>query len=37
VRLYLLDNFSSNTWEVLNDKGQDLSAAFNVQGPPLEF
>jgi len=37
VRLYLLDNFSSRTWEVLDDKGQDLSAAFNVQGPPLEF
>lgn len=37
VRLYLVDNFSSKTWAVLDDKGKDLSALFNVEGPPLQF
>jgi hypothetical protein len=37
VRLYVRDSLSHQTWSELDDKGQDLSGKFNVQGPPLEF
>jgi hypothetical protein len=37
IRLYLYDSLQHSSWGELDDKGADLSATFNVQGPPLEF
>ena len=36
VRLYLVDNPSDLTWGVM-DTREDLSAKFNVEGPPKEY
>jgi hypothetical protein len=36
ITLYVLNDFQSQTWGVLNVPG-DLSAQFNVQEPPKEF
>jgi hypothetical protein len=36
ITLYVLNDFSSQTWGVLNVPG-DLTAQFNVQEPPKEF
>lgn len=37
IRLYVRDSLSHPTWSELDDKGADISARFDVQGPPLEF
>ena len=36
VRLYVLENYSSRTWDVI-DPSVDLTARFNVQEPPKDF
>jgi hypothetical protein len=37
VRLYVRDSLQDKSWSELDDRGQDLSGKFNVQGPPMEF